>query len=34
LELILYDMEHPLDETLLIDFVVDAKIAKTWMDAK
>jgi hypothetical protein len=29
-----YDMEHPLEFTLLVDFVVDAKIGRTWMEAK
>jgi DNA polymerase-1 len=31
---IIYDMEHPLDFPLLIDFVVDAKIGKNWFEAK
>jgi len=31
---ILYDMEHPLESPLLIDFIVDAKIGKNWFEAK
>jgi len=31
---IIDDMEHPLDYPLLIDFVVDANIGKSWFEAK
>lgn len=33
-ERVVHLMEHPLDEPLLIDLIVDAKIAKTWYEAK
>eukprot|EP01127_Copromyxa_protea_P021264 TRINITY_DN7269_c0_g1_i1.p1 TRINITY_DN7269_c0_g1~~TRINITY_DN7269_c0_g1_i1.p1 ORF type:complete len:1237 (+),score=291.21 TRINITY_DN7269_c0_g1_i1:29-3739(+) len=31
---VVYLMEHPLDTPLAIDLIVDAKIAKTWYEAK